>query len=360
MGCGGCADRAARAQVVDELHLTATEIEQTCRMYEKYLCNMAVLRWQREKMSARLAAAYQQPDSDWQAQVTHEQTQLQGFLSASASIETLYTWLRKETELYCDLLTSVCLEVRRAGNAPAAAGCPPLRAVRGDLWLRRCTGCMRSVVQLGAVFAGVWQLCEGRCVTVACVQIWRPTTFMRHMTASAPGIVDFLAILEVLRSRQKPQEQVLDLAATYVQTAVTPRTMNAIAEGHMDVRPHPPPCTACGSCHSIRSHLHSVPHGAPRCSPRGCEAAWLTNAIAPPAAALASHGRRCRLAGALCVTVGGHAGGGVAIEPAGPEPTGCCRCAGPGGPCRRLWGIWSSARRLPAEPRRRAQRGPGG
>lgn len=71
------------------------------------------------------------------------------------------------------------------------------------------------------------------------VQIWRPTTFMRHMTASAPGIVDFLAILEVLRSRHKPQEKVLDLAAMYVQTAVTPRTMNAIAEGHMDVRSWP-------------------------------------------------------------------------------------------------------------------------
>eukprot|EP00892_Ulva_mutabilis_P012201 jgi/Ulvmu1/9353/UM050_0105.1 len=160
--------------VADELHLTAAEEEQTCRMYEKYLCNMAVLRWQREKMGARLAAAYATSDEEWQVQATHEQSQLRAFLSASASVETLYTWLRKETELYCDLLTSVCLE------------------------------------------------------------IWRPTTFMRHMTASAPGIVDFLAILEVLRSRHKPQEKVLDLATAYVQTAITPRTMNAIAEGHMD------------------------------------------------------------------------------------------------------------------------------
>lgn len=97
--------------MVDELHLTSAEVEQTCRMYEKYLCNMAVLRWQREKMSARLAGSYQPSDDEWLQQVTHEQSQLQGFLSASASIETLYMWLRKETELYCDLLTSVCLEV---------------------------------------------------------------------------------------------------------------------------------------------------------------------------------------------------------------------------------------------------------
>lgn len=97
--------------MVDDLHLTSAEVEQTCRMYEKYLCNMAVLRWQREKMGARVAQAYQPTDEEWQQQATHEQSQLRAFLSASASIETLHTWLRKETELYCDLLTSVCLEV---------------------------------------------------------------------------------------------------------------------------------------------------------------------------------------------------------------------------------------------------------
>lgn len=86
-----------------------------------------------------------------------------------------------------------------------------------------------------------WEAVNAACVLRGAhgVQIWRPTTFMRHMTASAPGIVDFLTILEVLRSRHKPQEKVLDLATTYVSTAVTPRTMNAIAEGHMDVRPLP-------------------------------------------------------------------------------------------------------------------------
>jgi hypothetical protein len=66
------------------------------------------------------------------------------------------------------------------------------------------------------------------------VQIWRPTTFMRQITAAAPGMVDFFAMLEILRSRHKPQEKVLEITTAYTQSAITPRTMTAAADGHMD------------------------------------------------------------------------------------------------------------------------------
>lgn len=99
-------------QVLDELDLSNTEIEQTCRMYEKFLCNMALLRWQREKMMQQVSTTYKLGDEEWLAQVASEQDNIKSFLSASAAIESMYIWLRKETELYCDLITSVCLEVR--------------------------------------------------------------------------------------------------------------------------------------------------------------------------------------------------------------------------------------------------------
>lgn len=57
---------------------------------------------------------------------------------------------------------------------------------------------------------------------------------MRQITAAAPGMVDFFAMLEVLRTRHKPQEKVLEITATYTQSAITPRTMTAAADGHME------------------------------------------------------------------------------------------------------------------------------
>jgi hypothetical protein len=94
-------------------------------MYEKFLCNMALLRWQREKMMQQVMTAYKLSDDDWLAQVASEQGNIKSFLSASAAIESMYIWLRKETELYCDLITSVCLEVSRCflllpSSAPSA------------------------------------------------------------------------------------------------------------------------------------------------------------------------------------------------------------------------------------------------
>lgn len=165
-------DKAAK--VLDELDLSSAEIEQTCRMYEKFLCNMALLRWQREKMVEQVGAHYKLGDEDWLGMVTSEQRNLKGYLKASAAIESMYIWLRRETELYCDLITSVCLE------------------------------------------------------------IWRPTTFMRQITAAAPGMVDFLAMLEVLRARHKPQEKVLDITTAFTQSAITPRTMATATDGQMD------------------------------------------------------------------------------------------------------------------------------
>ena len=51
-------------------------------------------------------------------------------------------------------------------------------------------------------------------------------------------MVDFFAMLEVLRNRHKPQEKVLDITSAYTQSAITPRTMTAAADGQMDaVRP---------------------------------------------------------------------------------------------------------------------------
>lgn len=97
--------------MLDELDLSSAEIEQTCRMYEKFLCNMALLRWQREKMVEQVGAHYKLGDEDWLGMVTSEQRNLKGYLKASAAIESMYIWLRRETELYCDLITSVCLEV---------------------------------------------------------------------------------------------------------------------------------------------------------------------------------------------------------------------------------------------------------
>lgn len=61
---------------------------------------------------------------------------------------------------------------------------------------------------------------------------------MRQITAAAPGMVDFFAMLEVLRARHKPHEKVLEITAAYTQSAITPRTMTAAADGQMDaVRP---------------------------------------------------------------------------------------------------------------------------
>jgi hypothetical protein len=67
------------------------------------------------------------------------------------------------------------------------------------------------------------------------MQTWRPTTFMRLLTASAPGMVDFFALLEELRARQKPHEKVLDTVATHMKAVITPRTMTAIDEGRTEV-----------------------------------------------------------------------------------------------------------------------------
>lgn len=62
---------------------------------------------------------------------------------------------------------------------------------------------------------------------------------MRQITAAAPGLVDFFALLEVLRSRHKPQEKVLEITAAFAQSSITPRTMTAAADGQMDaVRAH--------------------------------------------------------------------------------------------------------------------------
>ena len=99
------------SQVLDALDLSSAEIEQTCRMYEKFLCNMSLLRWQREKMMQQVMNTYKLGDEEWLSQVASEQGNIKSLLSASAAIESMYIWQRKETELYCDLITSVCLEV---------------------------------------------------------------------------------------------------------------------------------------------------------------------------------------------------------------------------------------------------------
>jgi hypothetical protein len=55
------------------------------------------------------------------------------------------------------------------------------------------------------------------------VQTWRPVTFVRHIVSSAPGLVDLLTLLEVLRSRCKPNETVLELTQRHIKSSLTPR-----------------------------------------------------------------------------------------------------------------------------------------
>jgi hypothetical protein len=106
-----CQRNGATVQVANDLDLPSPQMEATCRHYDKFLCDMGLLRWQREKMMQQLVDAYKLRDEDWLSHMANEQLSVKSFLSAGAAIEAMYIWLRKETELYCELIISVCLEV---------------------------------------------------------------------------------------------------------------------------------------------------------------------------------------------------------------------------------------------------------
>jgi hypothetical protein len=98
--------------VLDEMNVSDAELAESVRLYEKYLRGMALLRVQRRNMLAQLARAYDQPDGAWAEQLARSDLQQRNWLAASASMEALQIWQRKETELYCELLEGVVVDVR--------------------------------------------------------------------------------------------------------------------------------------------------------------------------------------------------------------------------------------------------------
>jgi hypothetical protein len=99
-------------QALDAMEMMQQEQDESVRLYERYLCAMAMLRVQRESMLQQLCSAYELTDTAWLQQLASEKLQKKNYLSVSATIETLHIWLRKETELFCDLLSAVVMDVR--------------------------------------------------------------------------------------------------------------------------------------------------------------------------------------------------------------------------------------------------------
>ena len=102
----------ARMQVLDAMTPSHQETVDSVRLYENYVDAMAMLRMQRASMAQQLRASFEMPDADWAALLSDAALQQKTFLSASATIETLHIWQRKETELYCELLTNIAVDVR--------------------------------------------------------------------------------------------------------------------------------------------------------------------------------------------------------------------------------------------------------
>ena len=99
-------------QALNAMQVSEEESQAMLHLHEKYVCALAVLRVQRFNMVGQLRAAYQQTAEEWLQVLSRLHLQHKSFLGAAAAIETLYTWLRKESELFCDLFLSVVLNVR--------------------------------------------------------------------------------------------------------------------------------------------------------------------------------------------------------------------------------------------------------
>jgi hypothetical protein len=98
-------------QAINAMNMTAHEKDRMLLLYEKYACNLAVLRTQRDNIFSQLSQAQQQPGNVWVELLANGQLQHKAFLAGTAATETLYGWLGKETDLFCDLFTSVVLDV---------------------------------------------------------------------------------------------------------------------------------------------------------------------------------------------------------------------------------------------------------
>jgi hypothetical protein len=102
-------------QALEAMNLTTHEKDRMLVLYEKYVCNLAALRTQRDNVFSQLSQAQQQPAGEWVEILGNAQRQHKAFLSGSAATETLCRWLWKETDLFCDLFSAVVLDVRAVG-----------------------------------------------------------------------------------------------------------------------------------------------------------------------------------------------------------------------------------------------------
>ena len=111
-------------QVLAAIELSEEERQESVRAFERFVCGLATLRARRAAVVAQLAAEYGCSGAEWLGRVATEAVVHRQYLAGSAAVAALTGWLRAETDLFCDLLTGVMLEVRPADSVRAGPALP--------------------------------------------------------------------------------------------------------------------------------------------------------------------------------------------------------------------------------------------